>query len=226
MATAVIFDMDGTLFQTDKILELALDDTFSHLRSLNLWTADTPIDTYREIMGVPLPTVWEILLPEHSNEIRQQADAYFLEKLVVNIKSGKGALYPNVPEIFRFLRENNLKIFIASNGLTEYLQAIVTYYNLEKWVTETFSIEQIHSLHKGDLVKIIIDKYEIKRGAVVGDRISDIHAAKDNGLFAIGCNFDFANETELTQADYVINDLSELQHIITESDFNSKQIYK
>ncbi|MFB1099659.1 HAD family hydrolase [Terribacillus sp. JSM ZJ617] len=225
MTKAVIFDMDGTLFQTDKILELALDETFSHLRSLNLWTADTPIDTYREIMGVPLPTVWEILLPEHSNEIRQQADAYFLEKLVVNIKSGKGALYPNVPEIFRFLRENNLKIFIASNGLTEYLQAIVTYYNLEKWVTETFSIEQIHSLNKGDLVKIIIDKYEIKRGAVVGDRISDIHAAKDNGLVAIGCNFDFANETELAQADYVINDLSELQHVIAKSNLFSKQIH-
>ncbi|MFP7479380.1 HAD family hydrolase [Terribacillus saccharophilus] len=225
MKAAVIFDMDGTLFQTDKILELALDETFSHLRSLNLWTADTPIDTYREIMGVPLPTVWEILLPEHSNEIRQQADAYFLEKLVVNIKSGNGALYPNVQEIFCYLRENNFKIYIASNGLTEYLQTIVTYYNLDKWVTETFSIEQIHTLNKGDLVKTIIDKYKIKRGAVVGDRISDINAAKDNGLVSIGCNFDFANEAELAQADYVINDLSELQHVIAKSGLNSKQIY-
>lgn len=65
MTASIIFDMDGTLFQTDKILELALDETFSHLRSRNLWNADTPIDTYRKIMGVPLPTVWEILLPEH-----------------------------------------------------------------------------------------------------------------------------------------------------------------
>ena len=34
MVRAVIFDMDGTLFQTDKILELSLDDTFEHLRSI------------------------------------------------------------------------------------------------------------------------------------------------------------------------------------------------
>ena len=27
MLQALIFDMDGTLFQTDKILELSLDDT-------------------------------------------------------------------------------------------------------------------------------------------------------------------------------------------------------
>lgn len=225
MTASIIFDMDGTLFQTDKILELALDETFSHLRSRNLWATDTPIDTYRKIMEVPLPTVWEILLPEHSIKIRQQIDAYFLEKLVANITSGNGALYPNVHEIFRFLHENNIKIFIASNGLTEYLQAIVTYYNLDKWVTETFSIEQIHSLNKGDLVKTIIDKYKIKRGAVVGDRISDINAAKDNELVSIGCNFDFAIEAELEQADYVINDLSELQHVIAKSDLNSKQIY-
>ena len=55
MIQSLIFDMDGTLFQTDKILELALDDTFEHLRSMNKWSNATPIEKYREIMGVPLP---------------------------------------------------------------------------------------------------------------------------------------------------------------------------
>lgn len=100
------------------------------------------------------------------------------------------------------------------NGLTEYLQAIVMYYHLDNWVTETFSIQQIQTLDKGDLVKAIIKKYDIKKAAVIGDRLSDINAAKDNGLIAIGCNFDFAQEDELAQADFVINDLMELQIIL------------
>ncbi|PEE05239.1 HAD family hydrolase [Bacillus pseudomycoides] len=216
MLQSLIFDMDGTLFQTEKILELSLNDTFNHLRSLNLWDTITPIDKYREIMGVPLPKVWEALLPNHSNEVREQTDAYFLERLVENIRSGKGALYPNVKEVFRYLKENNCSIYIASNGLTEYLQAIVSYYNLDNWVTETFSIQQIRTLDKGDLVKSIIKKYDIKKAAVVGDRLSDINAAKDNGLIAIGCNFDFAQEGELAQADLVINDLMELKTILPE----------
>ncbi|MEI4799826.1 HAD hydrolase-like protein [Bacillus sp. FJAT-51639] len=216
MLQSLIFDMDGTLFQTEKILELSLDDTFNHLRSLNLWDTVTPIDKYREIMGVPLPKVWEALLPNHSNEIREQTDAYFLERLVENIRNGKGALYPNVEEVFSYLKENNYSIYIASNGLTEYLQAIVSYYNLDNWVTETFSIQQIQTLNKGDLVKTIIKKYDIKRAAVIGDRLSDINAAKDNGLIAIGCNFDFAQEDELAQADFVINDLMELKTILPE----------
>ncbi|MFA2810804.1 HAD hydrolase-like protein [Bacillus mycoides] len=216
MLQALIFDMDGTLFQTDKILELSLDDTFDHLRSLQLWNTITPIDKYREIMGVPLPKVWEALLPNHSNEVREQTDAYFLERLIENIKNGNGALYPNVKGIFSFIKENNCSIYIASNGLTEYLQAIVSYYDLDQWVTEIFSIEQIHSLNKGDLVKGILKKYDIQEAAVVGDRLSDINAAKDNGLIAIGCNFDFAQEDELAHADLVIDDLMELKGILPE----------
>ncbi|TKI88387.1 nucleosidase, partial [Bacillus cereus] len=76
------------------------------------------------------------------------------------------------------------------------------------------SIEQIQSLNKGDLVKSIMNNYDIKEAAVVGDRLSDINAAKDNGLLAIGCNFDFAQEDELAHADIVIDDLIELKRIL------------
>ncbi|EPY11163.1 HAD family hydrolase [Paenibacillus alvei] len=214
MIRSFIFDMDGTLFQTDKILESSLEDTFNHLKSLNKWEKETPIDKYREIMGAPLPKVWETLLPNHSQEVREETDAYFLERLIENIRSGKGDLYPNVMEIFRFLTENNCSIYIASNGLIAYLAAIVDFYHLDNWVTETCSIQQIESLNKSDLVTTIIDKYGITHGAVVGDRISDINAAKDNGLVAIGCNFDFAQEDELAQADIVIEDLNELKSIV------------
>ncbi|MDT3498604.1 HAD hydrolase-like protein [Bacillus toyonensis] len=216
MLQALIFDMDGTLFQTDKILELSLDDTFDHLRSLQLWDTVTPIDKYREIMGVPLPKVWETLLPDHSIEVREQTDAYFLERLIENIKNGKGALYPNVKEILTHIKENNCSIYIASNGLKEYLQAIVSYYALDQWITETFSIEQIQSLNKSDLVKAILSRFDIKDAAVVGDRLSDINTAKDNGLIAIGCKFDFAQEDELAHADIVIDDLMELKGILSE----------
>ncbi len=91
MVQSIIFDMDGTLFQTDKILEISLEDVFNHLRSLNEWDLETPIDVYREIMGVPLPEVWKALLPNHCIELRERADAYFLERLIKNIRSGKGA---------------------------------------------------------------------------------------------------------------------------------------
>ena len=214
MQKALIFDMDGTLFQTDRILELSLDDTFNYLRTQGKWEGETPIEKYREIMGVPLPKVWETLLPDHSIDVREQTNVYFLESLIENINNSKGALYPNVKEVFSYLTKNNWSVFIASNGLKEYLNAIVRYYHLDNWVTETFSIQQIKSLNKSDLVQDIVKKYGITNAAVVGDRLSDIKAAKDNGLVAIVCNFDFAQEDELAKADFVIYDLIELKEVL------------
>ncbi|ARI77896.1 nucleosidase [Halobacillus mangrovi] len=221
MSQAIIFDMDGTLFQTDKILEISLEDTFNYLSSLNQWEKETPIEKYREIMGVPLPRVWEALLPHHSIEVRKQADSYFLQRLIENIRSGKGELYPNVREVLSYLKENNYSIYIASNGLMEYLKAIVRYYHLDEWVAETFSIEQVDTLNKSDLVRTILEKNEHSQGAVVGDRLSDIHAAKENGLASIGCQFDFAKEEELLQADKVIHALIELKAIFPKREVHS-----
>ncbi|WP_145410075.1 HAD hydrolase-like protein [Paenibacillus xylanexedens] len=211
MMLSLIFDMDGTLFQTDKILESSLHDTFEHLRSQGLWNHGTPIEKYREIMGVPLPVVWENLLPGHSDEIRNQANEWFHGRLIEHISSGKGALYPGVEEFFQLCKDREIPIYIASNGQIEYLESIVSYYHLHEWVTETFSIQQIESQNKSDLVQTIIQKYRITQGIVIGDRLSDIKAAKENGLRSIGCNFDFAQPDELAQADRVINSLMELK---------------
>lgn len=158
MLRSVIFDMDGTLFQTDTILEIALEETFAYLRSQNKWDSETPLEKYREIMGVPLPKVWETLLPHYSRMEREETDTYFLERLTENINSGKGKLYPNVKEVFRYLKENDCNIYIASNGLINYLDAIVNYFDLNHWITETFSIEQIDSLNKSNLVRYIVKK--------------------------------------------------------------------
>ena len=214
MSKSFIFDMDGTLFQTDKVLAISLEETFNHLRALNLWELETPLNKFREIMGATLPVVWSTLLPNHSIEIREKTNEYFHKKLIEYIKIGKGSIYPHVKELFTYLKNNNHSIFIASNGQVEYLNAIVNYYQLDNWVTETFSIQQIESQNKADLVRTIAEKYEIKNGAVIGDRISDINAAKSNKLLAIGCRFDFAQEDELAQADIIIDDLLEVINLI------------
>lgn len=74
----------------------------------------------------------------------------------------------------------------------------------------------IKSLNKSDLVQSIIKRYGITDGVVVGDRLSDINAAKDNNLVSIGCNFDFAQEAKLSQADIVIDDLIELKVVLNQ----------
>lgn len=216
MKQAIIFDMDGTLFQTNLILEPALQATFDILREKGQWQVETPIEMYRQIMGVPLPVVWETLLPNHSQETREESNIIFQEQLIEKIHQGRGALYDGAEHILREL-SINYSLYIASNGQVEYLQAIIEKYRLHRWIQHTYSIQMINSGDKSELVKMVIAENGITKGAVVGDRYSDIKAAKDNGLVAIGCQFDFSQPAELAKADITIQNLIELRDIEVET---------
>lgn len=215
MQNAVIFDMDGTLFQTHLILEGALEQTFEKLRDELLWEGATPLEQYQEIMGVPLAVVWETLCPQHSLEVRERSNEWFQQFLVQQIHEGHGALYEGVIETLQQLAKD-LPVYIASNGETIYLQAIVGYYALDRWVRETYSIEQIASRDKSLLVQKIIEENHVASGFVIGDRLSDFQAAKENGLQSIGVRFDFAQEQELKTANFVVDQFDEILPIIQE----------
>lgn len=213
MNKAIIFDMDGTLFQTNLVLEPALEATFDVLRSEELWNMKTPIEQYRQIMGVPLPVVWETLLPNHSKEIRKKCNDYFHTHLINLIKVHKGALYADVEFTLNELSKN-YSLFIVSNGQIEYLRAIVETYNLQRFIQHTYSIQLIESGNKSELVQMVKKENQIQEGYVIGDRSSDISAAKDNNLISIGVNFDFAQEDELKQADYVVNHFKDILELV------------
>lgn len=203
MKQAIIFDMDGTLFQTNYILEPALAATFDHLREQGLWQGTTPIEQYRAIMGVPLTVVWQTLCPEHDESQHQESNRYFQQALIEQIENGTGALYEQVEETLQQLAAH-YPLYIASNGQMPYLQAIVKQYGLARWIEGVYSIDTVPSGNKSELVANIIRENGITSGFVVGDRASDIKAAQDNGLTAIGVHFDFAQPEELQQADFVV----------------------
>ena len=213
MTTAIVFDMDGTLFQTNRILEPALEVTFEQLRQNGCWTGGTPLEKYREIMGVPLPVVWQTLCPELPKEMHEACNERFQLALIELIQSGQGALYPEVESTLEKLAEN-YPLFIASNGQTAYLQAIIETYQLHRWIKATYSIDRVSSGNKSELVSIVLKENDVHKGYVVGDRLSDINAAFDNQLTSIGVRFDFAQENELAKADFIVDRFPEIFDIV------------
>lgn len=205
--------MDGTLFQTNRILEPALEMTFQQLREKGLWEGITPLEKYRDIMGVPLTVVWETLCPLHTHEMRENTNRIFQSALIKQIEKGYGALYKGVEHTLEKL-EHDYPLFIASNGQTAYLQAIVEYYQLSRWIKGVYSIDRIASGNKSELVALVIKEQSIQQGFVIGDRASDIKAATDNQLTSIGVDFDFAQESELQMANYVVNRFEEIYKIV------------
>lgn len=225
MNSTIIFDMDGTLFQTNLTLESALEETFEQLRLNGHWQCATPIDQYRDIMGVPLPVVWETLCPNHSTQLRNETNLLFQKALIEQIKLKNGALYDGVEKTLPKLAAN-YTLFIASNGQTAYLQAIVETYQLSKWFQGVYSIDCIPSGNKSELVAMIVKQHHLQHGFVVGDRASDIQAALHNELISIGVRFDFAQEAELAKAHYIVDRFEEIVAIIEQESAHSNRPVK
>ncbi|WRP08601.1 HAD hydrolase-like protein [Rossellomorea aquimaris] len=216
MKAAMIFDMDGTLFQTNRILEASLHDTFQRLRDEGIWKEETPLEIYREIMGVPLSIVWKTLLPHHPLHIHGKVNDVFHERLIENIQKGNGALYPHTEEVLAYLSGRGFPIFVASNGYPQYLKTIVEYFHLDQWILDCYSIQEIQSNDKGELIRRIKEEHNLTYGVVIGDRLSDFKGAEVNQFLSIGCAFDFSQERELSEADIVVKDLLEVKEYLDE----------
>lgn len=214
MKKSVIFDMDGTLFQTEKILEESLNQTLSQLDQLQIHYIDNPVEKYKELMGVPLDEVWMNLLTNPLDENIQKANEVFQRSLISCIQSGKGMLYESVEEVLEYIKSKQYDIFIASNGDVEYLKAIYEKYHLGQYIKNVHSINEIESSSKVDLIRHIIKEENTNPEFIVGDRMSDFRAGQENDIKVIGCRFYFSKEEELKEANYIIDSLRDLKLII------------
>lgn len=214
MKKSIIFDMDGTLFQTEMILEESLNQTLQQLNGLGIHYITNPVDKYKELMGVPLDEVWKSLLLQPSEKNVKSANEIFQKALIACIQSDKGILYDHVEEVLEYITAKNYEIFIASNGDVDYLNTIYVKYQFEKYIKNVYSINEIESSSKTDLVQHIIKEENTNPQFIVGDRLSDFMAGKENNIEVIGCKFYFSKEEELMKADYVVNSLKELKSII------------
>ncbi len=208
---AVLFDMDGTLLQTEKLSTPAFQRTFEDLRARKLWDGPTPSEKeLTNVLGMTLSHLWETLLPGADQKTKDIADKLMLEHELKLLKEGVTDLYPAVREQLALLREQGVSLFVASNGLEKYIDAICEYFEIKELFTDLYSAGRFQTKSKNDLVAQLLEKYQVKNAVMVGDRKSDVDAGKANKLFTIGCDFGFAKPGELERADVIIHKFSEL----------------
>ncbi|MFX3631266.1 MAG: HAD family hydrolase [Candidatus Pristimantibacillus sp.] len=213
---AVIFDMDGTLFETDTLLRDVHERLFQTLREEGLYVEDTPpIEKVLGCLGMLLDDIWRTVMPDSSEAARKRADVLFLQYEIEDLKAGKGSLYPQTAETLKQLKDRGIKLFVASNGLEAYVKEIARYKGISELFDGLYSAGEYQTTSKVDLVAKLLKDHGIKDAWMVGDRSSDVEAGKKNGLTVIGCAYaTYGRETELAGADALINSTPELVELL------------
>lgn len=211
---AILFDIDGTLFQTEKIALPAFRHTFEDLRQKGLFQGSTPDDDQLvSVFGMTIPEVWETLLPDADMDTRDQANDIFAHHEITLMKKDPGHLYPGVKQALQALHDQHIKLFTCSNGEQRYVETVVQTGRIDHLFTKLYSAGEYKTEKKEQLVARILQDHNLTSddAVMVGDRRSDITAGRENNLPTVGCRFaDFAAPGELDQATVTIDAFDQL----------------
>lgn len=209
---AMIFDMDGTLFRTESIVLEAYHRVCDDLRAEGLLEGENPPDE-RILggLGMLLEEIWKRVFPGSPAKLRERADVLLLKHQIACLERGEGDLYPGVAETLTRLKARGIRLFVASNGLEDYVKLVAKHQGIADLFEGLYSAGEYETRSKVELVALLLHNHRVKSAWMVGDRSSDVEAGKKNGLPVIGCDYaEFGAGEELAEADVIIASFLEL----------------
>ena len=184
MIHAAIFDLDGTLVDSNELHVLAWQETFRHFGK------EIPLERLREQIGKGgdqyLP---EFLTEKEMREFGEQADKYrggvFKRKYLPQVRP-----FPKVRELFERVRSDGKKIALASSGKdseVNYYEKLIGIDGLSDSMT---SADQVaHSKPRSDVFLAALrtlGSLPPHEAIAIGDTPYDVQAAKKIDLPIIG----------------------------------------
>ena len=184
MKTGIIFDMDGTLWNSAPQVAQA----WSSITLPKLGKEVTEDELYR-VMGMPMDTLARELFPEHGlAEVMAVAEECYLAENGYLLEHG-ATLYPGVTETLRILAQE-YPLFIVSNCQAGYIEVFLEYYHLEPFITDHVCFGD-NDRQKSENIALIIERNGLDRGIYVGDIQADYEAAVAGGADFIHAAYGF-----------------------------------
>ncbi|MDG0813750.1 HAD family hydrolase [Cohnella rhizosphaerae] len=213
---AMLFDLDGTLFRTETLLEEVHRRVFATLREEGLYLSpEPPVERLLGSLGMLLEHIWQKVMPDGSQAAQDRANELLLQYELEELERGRGELYEGVPEVLGELKSRGVRLFVASNGLESYVKEVPRLRGIGELFEGFYSAGEYATPSKVELVRLLLERSGAKSAWMVGDRHSDVEAGKGNGLFTVGCDYaGFRREGELDEADVRIGRFSELLKLV------------
>ncbi len=183
MIRVVVFDLDGTLVDSNELHVLAWHDTFRHFHK------DIPLERLREQIGKGADQYLPVFLDEREmREFGEEADKLrgeiFKKEYLPHVKP-----FPKVRELFERLRADGKKIALASSGKETEVRHYEKLLEIGGLVDCMTTMDQVaQSKPKADVFIAALNLLALppSEAVAIGDTPDDVAAAKKIDLPVIG----------------------------------------
>lgn len=186
MKKAIIFDLDGTLWDSSESVCESWNIVFS--RYPEITRRLTPADV-QSFMGKTLDQIFPLALPNTPDELRRKVLQECVRYELEYIAHHGGRLYPKLRETLEKLREK-YTLIIVSNCQDGYIQDFLDFADM-RGLFDDFESAGGTGLSKGENIRLVIERNAIDKAVYVGDTQGDLDSSDFAGVPFIRAAYGF-----------------------------------
>ena len=185
MFDGIIFDVDGTLWDSTPVVEKAWNRALKEAG----YEVTVTADQLKGLFGLPMPDIINAILPGVPQEDQDAfaPECYRYEHEYLEREAGR--LYPGILDTIRELAKKH-KIFIVSNCQAGYIELFIRKTGIGDVITDHLCLGD-NDLLKADNIRLIADRHGLREPVYIGDIQGDADSSKKAGVEFIHAAYGF-----------------------------------
>ena len=202
MKEGIIFDLDGTLWDTSEKVMPAWNNVLKRYPELNKQITQEEMNSF---FGKTIDEIAKMMLPDTEEKKRLDIlDECCHEEQEYLSKYG-GVLYPELEITLQKLSEK-YSLYIVSNCQDGYLQTFLDFHKLNRYFAD-FEMSGRTGMKKGDNIKEIIKRNALDKAIYIGDTTDDRSAAETARIPFVCADYGFGTVHDTKYSISKIGDL-------------------